>query len=586
MKSELIGRGLVLLVLAIVIVVPIAIVFPRASSRDKGVEDSSGSAIDAEDLGTLGTTPSSLPMDDSRSPTVSPLPQPTSFPTAQPTTQQPSTLNPTKSPVNPTPLVVPVRGCSPENPCELCQGHCSDDSNCQGQLVCFKKEIGEPVPFCEGIDMSKTNWCTHQSIPPSAAPTATASSAPTPSSSMGSSSSLPTIAPSLPDGVSVALPTGIPTAPTSTLPTATPTGSPTSKPPTQFPTITPTRLPTTPEPTKSPDTGNRRVDPMYLAYYYPWYYKNDWSQHGYVDTPKLGLYGTDDPAVAEQHIEWAVRAGVDAFVTSWWKPDGVTTKHMASGLLSASNIGDIKFAINYETKGALPTENFADGTIALDTLIADMQYLEEQYFSHPSYCRVNNRPLVVLYITRTWDNFEPHMLDQVRASLKEDVLFLADEPYHGNQKWLDEAQNGIKDGRSVFEAYTTYNMFENFLIKEGESATDYMLREGLPIFERWSKETLFFPNVLPMYHDFRGHLPLWGDAAGLIKQLQVFTCLPRPSWFIEGSIPDMIFITSFNEWWEGSQIEPDKDDRYGFEFIDALKTFKESKWTCENKETD
>jgi hypothetical protein len=122
-------------------------------------------------------------------------------------------------------------------------------------------------------------------------------------------------------------------------------------------------------------------------------------------------------------------------------------------------------------------------------------------------------------------------------------------------------------------------MFENNKVIDGETAKDFMFREGLPIFERWSKETIFYPNVLPMYHDFRGHKVLPGSASELTDQLEKFSCLPRPSWY-DGSLPDMIFITTWNEWWEGSQVEPDIAGEYGFTFIDALKEFKDKPRQC------
>jgi len=122
-------------------------------------------------------------------------------------------------------------------------------------------------------------------------------------------------------------------------------------------------------------------------------------------------------------------------------------------------------------------------------------------------------------------------------------------------------------------------MYANRFVVDGESASDFMFRESLPIFEPWAKETIFYPNVLPMYHDFRGNKPLVGNALQFREQLDTFACLPRPSWY-DGDYPEIMFVTSFNEWWEGSQVEPDEMDRYGFTFIDELKKFKEEGIQC------
>jgi hypothetical protein len=176
------------------------------------------------------------------------------------------------------------------------------------------------------------------------------------------------------------------------------------------------------------------------------------------------------------------------------------------------------------------------------------------------------------------------MLDKIKKEVGEDILIIADDPFFRANAAPETAQNGIKNGKPVFEAYTAYNMYEWGKVQEGESAANYMLREALPIFEEWSRGTVFFPNILPKYHDFReGHKPLVGDEAGLLTQLKTFACLPRPSWY-RNEFPDLMFVTSFNEWWEGSSIEPDVKDAYGYTFLDTIKAFRDSGVQCEQKQ--
>jgi hypothetical protein len=313
---------------------------------------------------------------------------------------------------------------------------------------------------------------------------------------------------------------------------------------------------------------------LYLAYYYPWYYQGDWSRHEIQDIPLLGLYGTDDPAIAEQHIEWAIRAGISSWVVSWWGTTSLSKLHFDRGMLKADSIGQIKFCMLYESKRL--TGSFEDGT-AQSKLTSDLRSIRDDYFNHPSYLHLNGRPVIVLYITRATfgQGFGSHVLDEIKDELGEDIFFIADEPFFENgHDDPDTAGNGIRNGQPVFEAYTTYNMFQDSRVIPGETASDFMLREAMPIFERWSEKTVFFPNVLPMYHDFRGKKPLRGNTEDFLRQLAAIACLRRPDWY-DHSYPDLVFVTSFNEWWEGSQIEPDIENRYGFEFIDALAEFKE-----------
>lgn len=323
-------------------------------------------------------------------------------------------------------------------------------------------------------------------------------------------------------------------------------------------------------------------DIMIISFYYPWYEESDWCVDDMQGSyPMLGFYGSDDQSIAEKHVDWAVdRGGIDAWAVSWSNRKNPSTEMFVQGMLRARNIDKIKFCMLYETLGALPIRDFANGTLAIDRFIADMEYVRNNYFSHPSYLHINNRPVVYVYLARDWGNFTSEMLETVKKRVGQDILFIADIPFYGINRDPHSAVSGIMEGKPIFEAYTSYNMYEARLVQKGESATDYMLRESLPIFERWSNETVFFPHVLPKYHDYRnGHPKLVGDSAGLLKQLETFACLPRPSWYFN-EIPNLLFVTTFNEWWEGSAIEPDIEEQYGFSFLDTIKAFKYSTLQC------
>jgi hypothetical protein len=339
------------------------------------------------------------------------------------------------------------------------------------------------------------------------------------------------------------------------------------------------------DPFKLPFYDPTFKDFMFVAFYYPWYKRDNWTLYSTQgSSPMIGLYGSEEVETAEQHIEMAVRGGIDAWAVSWWNKDSEISDIFHKGMMKAKNINKIKFCMIYESMGVLPVEgDFANGTLALDKFISDMIFFRDTYFGHSSYLHINGRPVVYIYVTRYWKNFEPSMLDKIKRAVGVDILTIADDPFFGHNVAPKTAQNGIKNGKPVFDAYTSYNMYENELIQKGENATDYMFREALPIFTKWSRETVFFPHVLPKYHDFRdGHLPLKGDAAGLLAQLETFACLPRPSWY-KHEFPDLMFVTSFNEWWEGTSVEPDEKDEYGYTFLDTIKAFKDSGVQCHGR---
>jgi hypothetical protein len=234
----------------------------------------------------------------------------------------------------------------------------------------------------------------------------------------------------------------------------------------------------------------------------------------------------------------------------------------------------------YETKILDDRGNWYDGSKE-KSLLDDLRVIRDEFFDHPSYLKINERPVVIFYITRSrmkWqEGFEPEVLDRLRQELGYDVYFIADEPFFNSfNENPDDNENAIVDGKQVFDAYTTYNMFEDKRVVDGETATDYQLREAMPIWRSWAESVPFFPNVMAQYYDFRGHKPLIGNSNDFEKQLREVACLPRTNF---NGAPHIMFITSFNEWWEGTQIEPDDGssqnwNNYGFDFINTLADFK------------
>ncbi|CAJ1943455.1 unnamed protein product [Cylindrotheca closterium] len=338
------------------------------------------------------------------------------------------------------------------------------------------------------------------------------------------------------------------------------------------------------EPTPPP-LVNDYPDPngalQYFAYYYPWYRRGDWSRHGYQDEPLLGKYGTDEVAVAEQHIEWALQTGISTWVVSWWGNSSLSMRHFSAGMMQAPSLSKIKFCILYETTILDDRGSWYNGTKE-ESLFEDLKVIRDEFFDHPSYLKINDRPVLIFYITRSRMSFLEgfdgvSVLANMRERLGTDIYFIADEPFFNTYfETPEENGNAFVNGTQVFDAYTTYNMFRNSVVVEGETATEYQLREGMPIWQSWAEQLPLFPNVMPQYYDFRGHEPLLGSSEDFMLQLREVACLPRTNF---SGAPHIMFITSFNEWWEGTQIEPedgslDNWNNYGFQFMETLAAFK------------
>jgi len=313
-----------------------------------------------------------------------------------------------------------------------------------------------------------------------------------------------------------------------------------------------------------------------MAYYYPWYIEGDWSRHSYAGTPQLGTYGTDKPATVAKHIDWMADHGIDGVFVSWWGTNDITCTHFESGFLNATNLERTTFAFLYEPLGLLDLEDgkkdstadFAHPAVA-EKFTADLKLLKRRYLDHPRYLRREGKPVLGIYLTRVFKNFTKAHLERVEAAIDTDLYIIADEVFFWDQSSPETARNNAK----LFDAYTAYNMFENAKVKPGESALSYQSREAFPIFRRWAKEAAFIPGIFPSYRDFRGHEPLSGTPADFATLLDAAAAIastgPGPG---SDKAPPMVLLTSFNEWWEGTTIEPAAE--YGTAYLEVIRAFK------------
>jgi hypothetical protein len=308
------------------------------------------------------------------------------------------------------------------------------------------------------------------------------------------------------------------------------------------------------------DAGHRCLG----AYYYPWYYTERWTREPVTHTPELGRYRSDDREVVARHIEWAKRADLDFFLVSWLSPDGREGKNLEQCVLPALERADFRFAILYETPLALglpagqPIDlagRLPDGVKAGDRFVEHFDHLAEAYLSHRCYLRYDGKAVVVVYLVRDMVNAGPY-LKAVRERLGKrgiDLYLIADAVYWEAPEKLDWALL-----REHFQAVTAYNMYHRpgFLdaVRDQYRAADRAARgAGLR----------FIPDVMPGYDDTRLR---GGDRATIDRRQGQFY---RDYWDVASAFvgPEQPFllITSFNEWHEGTELEPSEE--YGDSYL-------------------
>ena len=138
-------------------------------------------------------------------------------------------------------------------------------------------------------------------------------------------------------------------------------------------------------------------DNMFIgAYYYPWYggLNYHWDE-GYSSNPKLGEYSSFEPDVADWHIMWAVDYGIDFFAVSWRGPYSEEENALKQGLLRAKYLNYIRFCIFYESVGRM--EDVTKPSQASTRFIEDVKHIAQEFFNHPQYLKVEERPVLAIY---------------------------------------------------------------------------------------------------------------------------------------------------------------------------------------------
>lgn len=322
---------------------------------------------------------------------------------------------------------------------------------------------------------------------------------------------------------------------------ATGTGEPTDR-PTPIPVSSPTS-------TLPPVTGPA---PSYrvAAFYYPWYrtpdvdlYWDHWGGGNFrppLDIasdfyPVLGAYSIADPAILAQHFAWLRGAGVGVIVSSWW--GARSREDQAVPLL-------LDIAERYGIKVAFHIEPYSWRTAV--RLLDDVRYLYSQYGDHPAFFRTtasshwspDDRPKGLFYL---WSARFPNPdAAAVEASYWRDTIDAIHALPDGGVVLADETvTDWVDDGH--FDGLYSYAVLD---LDEGDG---YSWARGLP------PDAWYVPGVNPGFSARRIGYP--ADLYAPRRDGATYEERWRAALDV-GVAPALVTITSFNEWHEGTQIEP------------------------------
>jgi hypothetical protein len=300
-----------------------------------------------------------------------------------------------------------------------------------------------------------------------------------------------------------------------------------------------------------------------MTFYYPWYGIPDGPggagrtvHWGRIDKtnkdiaasthyPELGPYDSHDPNLIDQHCRWAKGARIDTFIVSWWGHGDYTDKPMTT-ILDACRRHGLTACIYYET---VPRPQIAE------TAAQDIVKVLAKYGSHPAHLRVNDKPVVFIY---------GRALQELGLTAWLKVIEIVNKDY---PKGFIAIGDQFSFGAArVFDGLHTYNTAGS--LKDMSPADADKWASGT--YQSWVQLTdaackISAVTVIPGYDDTKIRTP------GLAVQRHDAK-LYRAQW--ENAIkanPHWVLITSFNEWHEGSELEPSIE--FGRTYLDLTTEY-------------
>lgn len=287
---------------------------------------------------------------------------------------------------------------------------------------------------------------------------------------------------------------------------------------------------------------------LVLAFYHNWYgsrygpagYWFHWNHTGHnpdnirngrrdIASPHYPVippeeYDSMDPDVLYTHVKQAISAGIDGFVVDWWGKNHFEDVSFRLLLkVVEKSFPNFKLAILYDGHYGAEYKNGAK-------MGAEFNYIIKSYADSPNYLKFDGRPVIMIWNAKSHKSYD--WIDAYYSVAdREDVAFLTD--------WW--SYTSFSDG------YTTYT----------NDSSGYML------------------NIDPTKIVSETVMPGW-DNTKVVKNGVV---IPRGSggfytqWWnkVYKNNPDFVMICSWNEWHEGSEIEPSLE--YGDTYLNLTRDY-------------
>jgi hypothetical protein len=294
----------------------------------------------------------------------------------------------------------------------------------------------------------------------------------------------------------------------------------------------------------TPGINHLGTEKVVIADYFLWWAPDVFDGAKTFDVPASGGYNSDDYGVIQRHVAQAQQACLNGFAAHWYGAFEPRTTNNFNQLLNASGGTGLRHVIVVLT-------NIWPG--ASEQMIIDsINHVISNWGQHGSYLRLGGRPVLVFTnMERPWGNDSAALAAWTR-------IRAATDPNH-NTLWMAEGlktvYNPLFDGLYVYRI--DHRDFPQSWLKQKRWA------DALRAVERRGNLPLgglyFADTIAPGFDDLRAA----NIGSDLRSPAPPFARDRRNGGYYADTFAatattggDFLFVKSFNEWIEGTQIEP------------------------------
>jgi hypothetical protein len=322
---------------------------------------------------------------------------------------------------------------------------------------------------------------------------------------------------------------------------------------------------------EGPFVWSGQTRPLLMAHYMPWYQTKEvsgqwgwhWSMNYFTPTqgedgqwknlashytPLTGPYDSSDEAVLEYQVQLMKLSGIDGVIVDWygiedfWDYGSINAS--TGKLFQIIKKAGLKFVICYEdqTVKHMVDNNHIQAADAVTHGQEVMRYLQNTWFEDEAYLKVNNQPVLF--------TFGPQYY---KSSENWKSLFSTTDP----KPLLITLDNAVQVG-----AAASYPWPPMWLSKSGVLSHDTLLGYLADFYGRSQRSKYQIAGAFPGFHDIYKEANV-GSSYGYLDALDGKTFRLTLQEALNHN-PDMIQLITWNDYGEGTIIEPTLQFEYQY----------------------